>query len=243
MRKLLCRKHLARYGTVRVFDTMYEGEEVRFLTAGRSVQSASFLSPDRRCELVFDYMKEFDWALHIRPDIKRTLLLGGGAFQYPKHYLCHYPDKEMDVVELRGSIARLALRYFFLSECLETYGRGRLRIYIGDGLTFLKKRRFMYDLIINDAFVGFAASGGLQSVSGLKEIKEHLHEGGLYLINLAAARKGPASLKAGLMKRRLRQVFRYVLELPADEARCPFEAQNLLLFASDKELMTERENG
>ena len=59
-------------------------------------------------ELVYQYTKFYDLIEHFNPSFKRTLMIGGGAYSYPKHYLRKYPEAEIDVVEIDPELFLLA---------------------------------------------------------------------------------------------------------------------------------------
>src|SRR3989344_4530831 len=61
-------------------------------------ESAMFL--DDNDELVFEYTKFYHLLKHFNPEFKKSLLLGGAAYSFPKDYLKKYPDALLDVVEI-----------------------------------------------------------------------------------------------------------------------------------------------
>jgi spermidine synthase len=57
------------------------------------MESAVYTDPEtENHELVFPYMQRFSYAFAVNPAIQKTLLIGGGAFSYPRYYLAKYPD-------------------------------------------------------------------------------------------------------------------------------------------------------
>ena len=95
-------------------------------------------------------MQRFSYAFAARPAIRRTLLLGGGAFSYPRYYLKNYPNCTIDVVEISEDVLKIDEAYFGLND-LKTE---RMQIIAEDGFSYLKETKETYDLIINDAFLG-----------------------------------------------------------------------------------------
>lgn len=157
------------------------GRPVRMLAVGRSVQSGTYLGEDR-FELPFEYYRAFERAVSAKGDAHDILMLGGGAFAYPKHALIAHPGLRMDVVEIDPAIIDLARRWFFLDE-LERRAGERLHILTGDAHTYLATCGKTYDVIVNDLFASAQAVADFASDEGIELVKAHLDEGGLYLVN------------------------------------------------------------
>ena len=236
-------------------------ENLRFLVVDDAVQSVSYIQEDRRNELYSPYLRQMSYAFSCRPNIARTLLLGGGGFAYPKFYISHYPDKTMDVVEISRDMVEVSRYLFYLEEMVtqqgmrwedvlpdagrsasdaggesETARRARLRIYIEDAKNYLLRCAKQYDFIINDVYSGKHESGGLLTEEGMRLVRARLTPGGLYVINAATAAAGPHSRSGKRTERLLKQHFRYVTVMQCDETRPKWELQNFLMFASDEAL-------
>lgn len=130
---------------------------IRVLYVGGGFQSATYLGK-RRFEPVFEYYRAFDHMFEAPLTIKNVLMIGGGAYSYPKHLLTTHADVAIDVVEIDPAIVNIARKHFYLDElerayggtCSdETHGEGetrnaasapcRLRTFIADGVAFLEK--------------------------------------------------------------------------------------------------------
>lgn len=115
-----------------------DGSPVRVLQVGGVYQSATYLEPARRMELVFSYYRAFDHVFSVRPDTWRVLMVGGGGYAWPKHVLAtRSAGVTLDVVELDPAVTRAARRWFFLDEARDRWP-GRLRLIEGDGRAFLE---------------------------------------------------------------------------------------------------------
>ena len=171
---------------------------VRQLLVNNVRESAAYVSAERKNELVFTYMKSFARIFDaLAPAAKETLLFGGAGFSFPRFYISRYPDKRMDVVEIRRYMFDLAVRYFFLDDLYEEYALNvsrRLQIFIEDANDFLKKNRAQYDVIINDAYVGNVPDQGLLSDKSARLIRGALRFGGFYIVNLITAPTGYHSM-------------------------------------------------
>lgn len=219
-----------------VRNDFYRAAKVRLLLVDDAIETAVFRDPAKKYELVSPYLDQLSYAFSARPGIKKTLLIGGGGFAYPGYYISHYPDRIIDVVEINSEMIRLAREEFYLGDLLEEYGSERLRIFNEDAFAYLLRSDQQYDFIVDDAYIGRKASGGVRSRDGIRLMRAHLSKGGILAINIVTALKGPRSLHGRRTERMVRSHFRYVTLIPCEDHLGPYEMQNCLIFASDEEL-------
>ena len=161
------------------------GRAVRMLAVDRSVQSGAYLG-ENRFALPFEYYRAIERAVMAKGDARNVLMLGGGAFAYPRFALTAHEDMRMDVVEIDPAIVDLARRWFFLRELEELVGE-RLAIHTVDAHGFLESCTERYDVIVTDLFAGFEMDAALLSDEGLELVKAHLAEGGIYVVNAVSS--------------------------------------------------------
>lgn len=202
------------FGTAYVYDVETEnGDPVRLLEVGGVFESATYLD-ERRYEPTFEYYRAFDHLFEAYPQPEHVLMIGGGGYAYPKHFVASQPHGSMDVVEIDPVIVRIAREHFFLNDLIKefrTQETGRLNLVTADGRAFLEERaaevrgmesgcaimvrkgeidevfadaELRYDAIINDSFSGAEATTSLLDEAGLDAVKACLIDGGLYLINV-----------------------------------------------------------
>ena len=162
---------------------------IRVLYVGGGFQSASYLG-DARFEPVFEYYRAFDHMFESARPINHALMIGAGAYSYPKHLLTSRNDTTIDVVEIDSAIVEIARKHFYVDELEQRYGEngteqaGRLRTIVEDGVTFLAHAQSAaYDAIINDSFDGTNPTGLLLTPESIRQAKRCLTPGGLYLLN------------------------------------------------------------
>ena len=167
-------------------DTDQHGKPIRVLYVGGGFQSASYLG-DARFEPVFEYYRAFDHMFESTRPINQVLMIGAGAYSYPKHLLTSRNDTSIDVVEIDPAIVEIARKHFYVDELEQRYGEagdGRLRTIVEDGVTFLAHAQSAaYDAIINDSFDGTNPTGLLLTPESIRQAKRCLTPGGLYLLN------------------------------------------------------------
>lgn len=223
------------FGDAEVFTLETEdGVPVRVLYVAGGFQSATFLG-DRRFEPVFAYYRAIDRVFDLRP-VRRMLMIGGGAFSYPKHLLTsggvRLRQASIDVVEIDPVIVDIARRHFFLDEVERVHGpqgTGRLGVAVADGIDVLRNAEpATYDVVVNDSFDGVNLTSGLLAPESLAAAKCALVEGGLYLVNVVA--ETPEEVEPFACA--LRATFANVCLLSCPDDDFAGSANNLLL-ASD----------
>lgn len=199
------------------------GRPVRTLrTDGLGTQSAMFLDGDG---LVFEYTKLYNLALQFVPRMERTLMLGGGAYSYPKYFVKRFPEATIDVVEIDPKLTELARRYFNLTD------DPRLRIFHEDGRTFLNRFREAYDAIFVDAFNTYSPPFQLTTRETAQDMFARLKDGGVVIMNIISAIEGPKGRFLRAEYATYRSVFPYVYVIPVTRPSEGGMVQNVMLVA------------
>lgn len=230
------------YGRVNIYNGEYGGSKVRFLLIDKGNESATFLDENMRNELVFTYTKFYDLMFKSNIEIKDTLMIGGAGYSYPKYYISHFEDKNMDVVEVDDKITEIAKEYFFLDDLYEDYdlyNNHRLNLITADGRTYLNTNTKKYDAILNDAFAGDTPAETLTTKEAAQKIKDSLNNGGVYLSNIISSLDGNNSkfLKAEIAT--LKTVFNNVYVVPCFYKDDFDIVQNIMVIATDDTLQLE----
>ena len=216
------------FGRAFVFNVEDEaGEPVRVLAVGGAVQSGSYLG-ERRFEAPFEYYRAFDHMFEASIPVRRVLMIGGGAYAWPKHALTTRDDLRLDVAEIDPAITEIARRHFYLDE-LEQRAGERLRIFSADGRSVVDAGGEPYDAIANDSFAGDAPAGSLLTDEGIVAIKSRLVEGGLYLVNVVCG-LGLSRLQATVESLKAR--FAHVYVIPCTDPDFS-DDDNYLVIATD----------
>ena len=222
------------FGAAYVYDIETEdGDEVRVLEVGGVFESATYLD-DRRFEPTFAYYHAFDHLFEAIPEPNRVLMIGGGGYAYPKHFIASRDCGVMDVVEIDPMITRIARRHFFLGELIDRFATresGRLNLVTADGREYLAQDGPVYDVVINDSFSGGVATSFFVSDAGLEAVKAHLASGGLYMINVICDIEEDARDLLQVVGA-LRESFEYVHVIPCVDDVFG-DADNNLVIATD----------
>jgi spermidine synthase len=128
--------------------------------------------------LVLAYTQAMMAGLLFCPAPKSILLIGLGGGSLARFLLHHLPGCNIDVVEFREDVVRLARGYFCLPD------DRRLHITIGDGCNFLLSSDKKYDLILIDAFDHDGIAKSIKSIRFFEACYDALNDEGVAAINL-----------------------------------------------------------
>ncbi len=240
-------KHLIALGTIDV-DTNYsrvliaKGTDqaskrpvLYLLNNPHEAQSAMFLDQDD--ELVFDYTKFYRLDEHFYPNFKKALIIGGGAYSYPKDFLKKYPDKTLDVVEIGPKFTELAKKYFNLTD------NHRLAIYHEDGRTYLNRNQKKYDVIYLDAFRSFySIPYNMTTKEAMTAVEKSLSDNGVVLLNVISSLAGNKSQFLNAEINTMKQIFPQVYALQVKNQTAPEDPQNIMIVALKTKKLPEWQN-
>jgi predicted membrane-bound spermidine synthase len=213
------------YSRAWVYDRNVEANgatyRTRFLRIGIENSGAMFLDYWGN---VFNYLEFFNLGMHFKPDVRRTLMIGGGSYTYPGLFLHDHPEASIDVVEIDPGVTEIARKYFFLED------NPRLRIFHEDGRVFLNRTDETYDVIFVDAFKSyFYIPPHLVTVEAMQRISDALAPDGVVCVNLLGALEGPGSEIIHAINATLREVFPQVYFFPVQHPEDGAESQNIMM--------------
>ena len=222
------------------FDTQYERYMIRRGTDTRNGRPVIGVSPqldygsestvyaDNGEPFPVAYFDYFDLALRLSPQVHRTLLIGGGAFAYPRHQFALYPKSSTDVVEIDPKLVDVARTSFFLKD------DPRQRIIIEDGRTYLDKATTSYDVILLDVFKSKGSVPyQLTTRESMKLCYDRLTSHGVLAMNLVAALDGPGDRFLWAEYVTLKSVFPHVEVFAVEQGSTdPSVVQNICIVAA-----------
>lgn len=227
------------YGRVLIYNSKNNGKNVRILNIDSGYESATYTDENMHNELVFEYTKQYDLMFKANIEIKNVLLIGGAGYSYPKYFISHYENKNMDVVEIDGKITELAKQYFYLDDLIKDYNieeNHRLNLINEDGRTYLNKNNKKYDAILNDAFSGETPAKTLTTLETAQRISDSLNENGLYLTNIISSLEGKNKKFLDAEVNTLKQVFKNVYVIPTEETNSVEAINNNMVIATNSDL-------
>lgn len=218
------------YSRVLIFEDYdtYSGKPIKRLVTDSNSSSAMFLNSD---ELVYPYTKFYRLADHFVPEIKNALIIGGGAYSYPKDFLKNFPEANLDVVEIDAMLTELAKKHFNLEE------NARLNIYHEDGRTFLNNNETKYDVIFGDAFKSFySIPHQLTTIEATQKIYDSLNDDGAFLVNIISSIEGETSKFLQAEYKTFKEIFPQIYIFPVQNPGQPDIIQNILVVALKSEI-------
>ncbi|MCC6493362.1 MAG: fused MFS/spermidine synthase [Pirellulales bacterium] len=173
------------YHHIAVIDDRATG--TRQLRFDRFTESSIELAPPHRTRSA--YTEYFHLAFLAQPDIRRTLFIGAGGGVGPRAFHAHDPHMDVDVVDIDQAVLDVARLDFYLEES------PRIRTIAADGRTFVRSAPDgHYDCIILDAFtIGGRIPFHLVTRQYFELCRRKLAPGGVFVMNINSAVRGPAS--------------------------------------------------
>jgi len=207
-------------------DTIYGGRMARVLYSGDKIAAMSGVAHDNNPELLFDYNQRFRELIQgIGP--KQMLVLGGGALTFPAALLQEFPELGMEVVEIDGTLIKMAEKYF------DFRPNKRTRVHIGDGSLFLAKTSNTYDAIIVDVFDNVSIPPAFQTIAFAQNLQKQLNRRGIVAVNVVASLRGRRSKVIRTMHRLLQAEFPIVQIFPATAGLSSWTPQNYVVVGQD----------
>lgn len=218
------------YSQIILKETEIEGRTSRALQLDRAIHGRMFVDSG----VPFGYIRYA--ALHeiFTPNIKSALMLGGGAYLFPKKLLSESNTLErVDVAEIEPELYALAKQYFGLKD------DNRLASHITDGRRFLKKSERKYDLIFTDVFSSpHSIPFHFTTQEFFQLAKDKLSQNGFFIMNFTGMLGGEGNQMLLSEIKTLKSVFpaTYVFAFDSPEKH---ESQNFIFisFKDDKRVI------
>jgi len=217
------------YSRVQISDDLHKesifdkGVPVRVMRIGKTINSGIFLDNDN---LLLHYSRFFRLVGHFRPDVRHSLMIGGGAFVYPRDFLSQFPHATMDVAEIDPKLTDIARQYFRYRDS------PNLRIINEDGRTFLNRSRGHYDAIFCDAFSSvYSIPYQLTTKEAITHMHRVLNDGGVAFVNIISAIDGDNGRFLRAEYATFRSVFPQVYLFPVHDPVDGKSFQNIMLVA------------
>lgn len=113
--------------------------------------------------------------LMVKPQHATVIGTGGGSLLTTLHHLL--PDCQLQGVELRREVARIAYKYFQLPK------HRNIKLHIGDGFEYLQTTEIQTDLIIADMYLADGIDQQQLSAQFIATSHQKLNQGGWLVLN------------------------------------------------------------
>ena len=159
----------------------------------------------------WDWFSIAPYMTGIQDDVKDMLIIGMAGGTIAQQYKSLYPDLHIEGVEIDGEIVRLARKHFELDQFVKPEDQ-----YVADGRTFLYGTQQRYDVIVVDAFRQPYIPFHLTTVEFFEQIRGHLKDNGVMLMNVNKARPGDHRLSSMVLAT-IQKVFRHTMTWSSDQ--------------------------
>ncbi len=120
----------------------------------------------------------------------RVLVLGNGTGTFARQCRACFPEARVEGVEIDGRITRLAAEYFDLP--------AEVTVTEYDGRAYLQAIEGEYDVIMVDAYQDITIPFQMSTVEFFTQVREHLAEGGVMVVNMNMHSDGENSINVWL---------------------------------------------
>jgi spermidine synthase len=176
--KLLFEKN-SLYQYIAVVENTKKKERYIYNTKKSYMQGGIYVeAPDK---LLFEYTRmSFVSLAFMDRAPEDALFVGLGAGAMPRYFNRHYPDANIDVVEIDPDIFEVARKYFHFAE------NERCKVHVLDGRMFVKRTPKKYDMIFLDAYQNDYIPFHLTTVEFLREVRKKLNDDGVVVANVTS---------------------------------------------------------
>ena len=214
-----------QYSRIILNEESLNGRQVLTMRTGPfGIQSAMYLDGDE--DLAINYTKYFRLGKHFNKDIKSALMIGGGAYSYPKDFLSSFDEAKIDVVEIDPEVTQLSKKYFDLRES------PRLGVYHLDGRVFLNTNKRKYDAIYVDAFnQDLTIPFHLTTWEAISKMYDSLNSDGVLITNIVSSIEGDTGRFLRSQLATYRSIFPQAYVFPVQKPSNANSPQNIILVA------------
>lgn len=217
-----------QYNRVWIYDAIAQQRPTRYMALNGHVNSGMWVD-NPIVEQLYSYSDYFRLANHFHPDFKTALMLGAGAYTFPKLYQHLWPERFLDVVEIDGRLTALSREHFAFEQAKNT------RIFHEDARIFLSTSDDKYDVIISDVFTSpLEVPFQMTTVECYRQHFEHLTENGVLILNVLGHFQGEHSAFLKSQVATAATVFQQVLVIEVDDGTPSTMKNNMVIAIKGK---------
>jgi spermidine synthase len=173
---------LGKFGVICITQ---EDSDLRVLRFGHSGPRQSVIKVGHPDHLILPYTRSAMVGLTFMYQPLRILILGLGGGAIPMFLRNHFPDIEIDVVEIDPELIELAKKYLGFCE------DDKLKVHASDGRKFVLNSKHIYDIIFLDCYSSDGIPYHLTTNEFLLCTKKVLNPSGVVIANLWSGSLNP----------------------------------------------------
>jgi len=221
------------YARYQVVETTQGENQKRYLMMDNlGVQSG--ISVRDSDALIFPYTQAFQSVMQSYGTPSNLLVIGGGAYTFPRWAAQQTMHPQVDVVEIDPALDAIASQYFAYSP------RSNLRLTHEDGRLFLNRNTTQYDLVYIDAFASLTPPFQLATREATEHMRHALTDTGIMAVNVVASADNDDPY-LGSTYQTYQSVFPRVKIYQMQQEALISQRQNLLFLMGNEETMARIE--
>lgn len=177
---------------------------------------------------------KYYFLLNFGKTTKSHLFLGGGSMSTPTYLYKFRPKYLLTNVEIEKKFPKIAKKFFF------TPTNKNFQVVTDDGCNYLRKNKKKFDVIFVDVGINFhdfekKVKSCFYQKTTYKKVKKVLKKNGVLVINLISSLTNSNSKLFVQFSENYLSEFNHI-EIFADQIQSPEQVQDIIIFASDKEI-------
>lgn len=177
----------SEYNRIWIYDGIAQGKPTRYLALNGHVNSGMWVN-DPIAGQLYPYSDYFRLAMHLNPDFQDVLMLGAGAYTFPKLFQSIWPERRLDIVEIDPVLTKVSETHFAWEASTNTH------IVHMDARSYLNQCKKTYDIIISDVFTSpLEVPFQLTTFETYKRHQALLNKDGVLILNVLGNADGQYS--------------------------------------------------
>ena len=216
------------YNRIWIMDGMAQGRNTRYMALNGHVNSGMWVDNPIN-EQLYAYSDYFRLAMHFQPEFENVLMLGAGGYAFPKLFQSHWPDQNLDVVEIDPALTALSREHFAFEEGANT------EIFHMDARAYMTQSISEYDIIISDVFTSpLEVPFHMCTEEAYALMRSRLKKDGVLILNILGNWDGRHSQFLKSQMQTASKMFDHVLLYEVNDGRNSKMKNNMLILSNSQ---------
>jgi len=224
--------------TEKLYEMQSDFQKVTFVTTeqyGRMLLLDDMVMTTEKDEF-FYHEQLVHPAMHLLPDAKKVLVIGGGDGGTVRELAKYSQLEEITLCEIDGAVIEFSRKYLPTIGC--GFDSSKVKVIVGDGAKYVRDSKETYDLILLDGSDPVGPAEVLFETSFIAALKDRLSPNGLLATQSGTALLNPEQLKKNYTS--YQAVFPYVTILTGPCPTYPCGTWTFLMASPNPKELEER---
>ncbi|MEZ4722643.1 MAG: fused MFS/spermidine synthase [Flavobacteriales bacterium] len=224
------------YNRVWIYENQLSDRPTKHMALNGHVNSGMYLD-DPVVDQVYAYANYFRLAEYFNPGFENALMLGAGAYSFPKLFQHNWPDRTLTVVEIDEQLTALSEEHFSFDKGLNT------TLVHEDARTYLQRTDERFDVIFSDVFTSpLDVPFQLTTQECYQAQFDRLNDNGVLIVNVLGSWEGEHSIFLKSQVKTAQSVFNEVRLIEVSESSKGSVKNNMLIAMKGSSAETEADS-